>query len=111
MGGVGNKSQDRINFDYTLRMRPSIASLVASLCIGFCLPVFYGNGEASHLVWMIFGLLIGGGCYFLVSFLISRLDAIFNPKNFAAKQLRSFGQYASPLFTCLLVSLMFKLVI
>jgi hypothetical protein len=92
-------------------MRPSIASLVASLSIGFCLPVFYGNGEASHLGWMIFGLLIGGGCYFLVSLLMSRLDAAFKPRSIAAKQLCSFGQYVSPLFTCCLVLLMFKIVI
>ena len=73
--------------------------------------MFYGNGQASHPDWMIFGLLIGGGCYFLVSFLISRLDAVFKPRNFAAKQLCSFGQYASPLFTCFLVLLMFKIII
>jgi hypothetical protein len=89
-------------------MRPSIASLVGSLCIGLCLPVFYANGAASHPSWMFFGLIIGAGCYFLISFLMSRLGAVFSPRSIAAKQLFSLGYYAAPLLTYLLVLWMLK---
>ena len=89
-------------------MRPSIASLVGSLCIGLCLPVFYANGQASHPGWIIFGLLIGAGSYFLVSFLMSRLGAAWIPRSFVAKQLFSLGYYAAPLLAYLLVLWMLK---
>jgi hypothetical protein len=77
----------------------SIRDFAGSLFIGLCLPVFYANGAACHLGWMVFGLLLGAGIYFLVSKTVLRWNELLKPQSFVAKHLFSFGFFASPLLT------------
>jgi hypothetical protein len=89
-------------------MRTPLASLIICVNIGLCLPVFYGNGEACHLAWIVSGLIIALACYFLISFFISKLIVQFSPKTFLPKQLLSLGYFVAPLLAYLLVLLMVK---
>ena len=79
--------------------------------IGLCLPVFYGKGEACHLVWIVSGFIIAISCYFLISFFMSKLIAQFSPKTFLAKQLLSLGYFIAPFLAYLLVLLMVKITV
>jgi len=89
-------------------MRPQLAALIMSLNIGLFLPVFYVQVATSYLGLMIFGLAIGAGCYFLVSFAMSRLGTALSPRSFAAKQLFSLGYFIAPLLAYLLLILFLK---
>jgi hypothetical protein len=89
-------------------MRTPLTSLILCVNIGLCLPVFYGNGEACHLVWIVSGCIIGISCYFLISFFMSKLIVQFSPKTFLAKQLFSLGYFVAPLLAYLLILLLVK---
>ena len=89
-------------------MRPQIAALIMSLNIGLFMPVFYVQVAKSYVGLVIFGLVIGAGCYFLVSFAMSRLGTALSPRSFAAKQLFSLGYYVAPLLAYLLLVLFLK---
>ena len=89
-------------------MCESIGTLIVTLNIGLILPVLYANGAACHVGWMVFGLLLGVGIYFLVSRAMFRWYEILKPQSFVAKQLFSFGFIVSPLLTFCLFLLILK---
>jgi hypothetical protein len=79
-------------------MRTELVSVIACLNIGLCLTVFYANGEACHPGWITSTLIVAMLCYFLISFLMSKLIAKFNPKSFVQKQFFSLGYFVAPLW-------------
>jgi hypothetical protein len=91
-------------------MRPSIATFIGCINIGWALPLFYANGVAWHFPWIASGIIISMLCYFAVAFSMSRLDTAIRIQNPFGKSLLSLGYWVAVIVAYLLVLLMVKLV-
>jgi hypothetical protein len=91
-------------------MKPSMASFIGCLNIGWALPLFYANGVAWHFPWILTGIIISMMCYFLIVFLMSRLDAAVSVQNPFSKTVLSLGYWIAVVLAFLFVLLMVKIV-
>jgi len=91
-------------------MRPSIASFIACLNIGWALPLFYANGVAWHFPWIASGIIISLICYFGTALLMERVEAASGVRNPFGKAVLSLGYYVAVIVALLLVTAMVKVV-
>jgi len=92
------------------RMRPSIATFIGCLNIGWLLPLLYANGVAWHFPWIVTGIVISMTCYFLIAFYMTRLEAAVGIQHRVGRSLLSLGYYVAVFLALALVSLMVKIV-
>jgi hypothetical protein len=91
-------------------MRPSLASFIGCLNIGWALPLFYANGVAWHFPWIASGIIISMICYFAVVLVMTRLETASGVRNPFAKAVLSLGYWVAVIAAYFLVLLLVKTV-
>ena len=91
-------------------MRPSIASFIGCLNIGWALPLFYADGVAWHFPWIASGIIISLICYFGIALLMTRVEAASGVRNPFGKAVLSMGYWVAVVLAYFLVLLLVKMV-